>query len=180
MIERLRIIAQAILKGQGFLSAKQISGKTMIDPKNVQVVLDRLMREGLIKRFDLVPNPGERSPLRGRPKRRVVYLVVEKKRLEKRITPKLTEDAAADRIWSVVRNKTKADGRFTIRDIVALAGVKVDNARWFIKMLHRAGFVTPSKKNGQGVHWRLIKDPGPRRPYIGDVVRRKIRVRTAL
>lgn len=180
MTERLKIVVRAILQRQGFLSVKQIATKTMIGACGVQVVLDRLMREGLIKRFDLVPNPGEGSPLRGRPKRRVVYLVIEKKRLEERIAPRLKKDTAADRMWSVVRNKIKADGEFTMRDIEALAVVKLDHARWFIKMLHRAGFVTPSKKNGQGVHWRLIKDPGPRRPYIGDVVRRKIRVCTAL
>ncbi len=172
MTERLRIVVRAILQGQGFVSAKQIATKTIIGARGVRVVLDRLMREGLVQRFDLVPNPGERSPLRGRPKKRVVYQVVDKKRLEERIAPKFKKDTAGDRIWSVIRNKAKADGQFTVRDIVALAVVKIDNARWFVKMLHRAGFVRPLVEHGQGVRWRLIKDPGPRRPYVGGVIRR--------
>jgi hypothetical protein len=66
-----------------------------------------------------------------------------------------------------------------LRDLVVLAGAKRENARWFVKMLYRAGYISPSKSGGPGVEWSLIrfKDPGPQRPYLGNVARSPIRMK---
>jgi hypothetical protein len=125
------------------------------------------MREGLVQRFDLIPNPGESSPLRGRPKKRVIYLVSCKQRLEARVSPKLKEDTAQDRMWRAIRAKSQVDGFFTRIDLIVLAEVSSEMAKWFTKMLRRAGIIQPSRNSGRGVKWRLIKDPGPKRPHVG-------------
>jgi hypothetical protein len=92
--------------------------------------------------------------------------VAGKKKLAERIAPKLKEETAQDRMWSVIRNKSEMDGCFKVRDVIILADVKRENARWFVKMLRRAGYIRPSKPGGPGVEWRLIRDCGPKRPYV--------------
>lgn len=171
MRERLKIIAMAISSRSGFFSTKQIAKQTSIGFLEVQVVLDRLFREGIIQRFHLFPNPGEGAPLRGRPRKRIVYQVANKKRLEERFRPRLKKDTFADRMWKVIRGKEA----FSIRDLIVLAGAKRENARWFVKMLYRAKYISPSKSGGPGVEWSLIRlrDPGPQRPYLGNVARSK-------
>jgi DNA-binding Lrp family transcriptional regulator len=163
---RLKIIIKAIPSKDGFFSVNQIAKETLIGAKGVQIVLDRLFREGLIQRFDLVPNPGENSPLRGRPKKRTIYQVTDKKRFEERFSPRLKQNTGADRMWKMIRYKRS----FTIRDLVVLAEVKRENARWFVKQLYRARYIVPSRSGGPGVEWSLIKlrDPGPKRPYLSD------------
>lgn len=163
---RLATISKAISSRNGFFSAKQISAETLIDFKNVQIALDRLFREGVVQRFDLVPNPGEAAPMRGRPKKRTVYQVADKKRFEERFSPKLKQNTGADRMWKMIRYKRT----FTVRDLVVLAEVKREYARWFVKQLYRARYIVPSRSGGPGVEWSLIKlrDPGPKRPYLGN------------
>lgn len=166
MKRRLKIVGKAICSREGFFSVNQIAKDTSINPKDVRVALDRLFREGLLERFDLAPNPGENSPLRGRPKRRTIYQVVNKEKFKERFVPRLKQDTASDRMWRVIRIK----GTFSIRDLVLLAGVNRENCRYFVRQLYRAGYISPSKQGGPGVVWSLIraKDPGPQRPYLGD------------
>jgi len=166
---RLKIVSEAISLKGGFFSAKQIAKETSIDFKDVQIVLDRLFREGMVQRFDLIPNPGEGAPLRGRPKKRTIYQIADGRSFVNRFKPKLKPDTAADRMWKVIRGKRD----FSIKDLVVLAEVKRENARWFVKMLYRARYISPSKSGGPGVEWSLIKikDPGPKRPYLGNVAR---------
>jgi hypothetical protein len=166
---RLKIVSEVISLKGGFFSAKQIAKETSIDFIDVQIVLDRLFREGMVQRFDLIPNPGEGAPLRGRPKKRTVYQIRDKKSFENRFRPKLKPNTACDRMWKVIRGKQT----FSIKDLIVLAEVKRENARWFVKMLYRGRYISPSKSGGPGVEWSLIKikDPGPRRPYLGKVVR---------
>ncbi len=166
MRERLRNVAKAICLREGFFSANQIAREASINPKDARITLDRLFREGLLERFDLAPNPGENSPLRGRPKRRTIYQVANKEEFKKRFAPRLREDTASDRMWRVIRIK----GTFNVRDLTVLAAVDRENCRYFVKQLYRAGYISPSKQGGPGVVWSLIraKDPGPQRPYLGD------------
>jgi len=165
MRRRLKIICEAISSKDGFFSAKQIARETSIDPIQVQIVLDRLFRERMVQRFDLIPNPGEGAPLRGRPKKRTIYQIADKKSFRKRFAPKLRTDTAADAMWKVIRGRDA----FSVRDLIVLAGAKRENARWFVKMLYLEGYISPSKSGGPGVEWSLIrfKDPGPRRPHLG-------------
>ena len=166
MIERLKIIGKAISLKAGFFSVNQIAKETLINTKDVQIVLDRLFRKGMIQRFDLVPNPGEKAPLRGRPGKRRIYQISDKKKLKERFGPKLKKDTAADRIWKVIRDKET----FTIKDLIILADVRRENARWFMKRLYHARYISPSKSGGPGVEWSLIRrrDPGPKRPDPAD------------
>lgn len=55
---------------------------------------------------------------------------------------------------------------FTRRDLIALAEVSHENAIWFTKMLRQDGIIKSSRNGGPGTEWRLIKDLGPRRPYM--------------
>jgi len=71
----------------------------------------------------------------------------------------------SDRIWIVIREKRF----FTRRDLRVLAGATNGMVRWYTRMLARAGIIATSGRFGE---WRLIKDVGPRRPYIGDQVKR--------
>jgi predicted ArsR family transcriptional regulator len=165
MKKRLKIIVEKISSKVGLFSVKQIANETMISSKDVQIVLDRLFREGMVQRFDLIPNPGEGAPLRGRPRKRTIYQVTNKTKLKKRFGPKVKQNAVADRMWKLIRAKRD----FTIRDLVVLTGAKKENARWFVKNLYRERYIAPSKSGGPGVEWSLIKlrDPGPQRPYLG-------------
>ena len=163
MTERLKIIGEVILGEKGLFSVKKVARETGLSTDNVQIVLDRLFREGVLLRFKRNP---ELAPLRGRPKSKMIYERSSRKILLQKIRPRLKEDTAQDRMWSVIRNRSKLDGFFTIRDIIRLAEVKRENARWFVKMLRRAGYIRPSKPGGPGVEWRLIRDCGPKRPYV--------------
>ena len=92
----------------------------------------------------------------------LTYRITDKKALAKRIAPKLKEETVQDRMWFIIRKKRL----FVLRDLIVLAGVKRETARWFLKALRRAGIVRPSRPAGPGVEWRLVKDVGPKRPYV--------------
>jgi len=182
MTERLKIIGEILLgkkatglerplARKGFFSVKKIARDAGISPAGVQVVLDRLFREGLLLRFRTDPKFAAVAP--GRPKMKALYQMADKEKMAGRVAPKFKEGTAQERMWSVIRNKNKMDGHFTTHDVIILAEVGRENARWFLKMLRRAGIIRPSKPRGQGTYWTLIKDPGPRRPYVGDQIHAK-------
>lgn len=161
-MERLKLIGKALSGKNGLFSAKQISEESGVPVRETEVILDRLEREGLLGRYRF---QREFAPVgRGRPKSRVIYQVIEKRKLQSRVAPKLREDTAQDRAWRIIRARVD----FSLADVIELAEIKRENARLFLKMLRRAGYVMPLKKGGPGVRWMLIKDPGPRRPYVGD------------
>ncbi len=173
MVERLRIIGCAVLEkspGNEFFSLDQIIEITGLDRIAVRRSLEQFSREKLILKLSKRPTylRAEIGLPKGRPPLAITYHVKSKKKLRERVIPKLKEETDQDRMWSVIRNKQEVDGYFTIRGVIILAEVKRENARWFVKMLRRAGIVRPSKSGGPGVTWTLIKDPGPRRPYVGD------------
>jgi predicted transcriptional regulator len=169
-MERLRIIGNVILQKNGLFSAKQISEETKVRVGEVQVVLDRLFREGLVQRYRF---ESEFAPARpGRPKARIIYQVANRKKMAKRVSPKLKEGTVQDRIWRVIRAKQQIEGHFTRADLVYLAEASPATVIWFTKLLHRAGIVRPSRRSGAGVVWRLVKDPGPNRPHVAQISRR--------
>lgn len=170
MTERLKIIGEIILEKKGFFTVKKIAREAGISAADIQIVLDRLFREGLLLRFKIDPKFAPVAP--GRPKMKAVYQTADKGKMAGRVAPKTKENTAQDRIWSVIRNKSKMDGHFTTHDVIILAEVGRENARWFLKMLRRAEYIKPSKPRGQGTYWTLVKDPGPKRPYVNDQKKR--------
>jgi predicted transcriptional regulator len=163
MTERLKIIGEVILQGQGLFSVKKIARETGLSASDVQTVLDRLFRAGLLLRFKTDP---QFAAPRGRPKSKMLYQPASREAVAKKIGPRLKENTSQDRMWSVIRDKSRFVGSFTVRDLIVVAEVKRENARWFVKMLRRAGIIRPSKAGGPGVEWTLIKDVGPKRPYV--------------
>lgn len=183
-MEKIRIIGCAILKkspGNEFFSLDQIIEVTGLDRIGIRRVLEQLTREKLILKIDKRPgymkvtNAHPYPESKGRPPLAITYHVKNKKKLTERVAPKLKEGTALDRMWSIIR----ARGRFTVRDLIVLAEVGLENARWFVKMLRRAGFVRPLRPGGPGVEWILIKDPGPKRPHVGKAkVKAKVKGKT--
>lgn len=156
-MERFKIIGNKLLGLNGFFSVRTIAKETGIDPKEVRIVLDRMLREGLVERYELRKISNQ---LRGRPGAVLVYQVKKKDNLEKRIIPKLKTDTAMDRMWKVIRYRRN----FTRRDLRIDAEAGFETAKWFTKMLARAGYVKQIARR----EWALVKDPGPKRPYVND------------
>lgn len=169
-MEYLRIIGCAVLKkspGNEFFSLDQVVEVTGLNRNDVRRTLQRLSHEKLVVEIQKQIKAQEQYP-RGRPIMTITYHVADQEKLKTRVAPKLKEGTAQDRMWSVIRNKSKMDAHFTTHDVIILAEVGRENARWFLKMLRRAGIIQPSKPRGQGAYWTLVKDPGPKRPYVGD------------
>ncbi len=166
-MSQIVIIGNAILKQKdNFFSIDRIVKDTGLERLQVLKYLEELSRDGIIKRARKCERCWqEREKIQDS---LLMIFRADKKKLAARIAPKLKNDTVMDKMWSVIRNKSKVDGCFTIRDLLCLAEAKRENARTFLKMLRRGGFIIPSKQSGVGVEWRLIKDPGPRRPYVGD------------
>lgn len=174
-MENLRFIGCAILEGPGgeFFSLDRLVGVTGLDRKAVRRVMERLTRERLIIKVSQKPGYHKQDSIQiefhgGRPPLAITYHVANRKKLIEKVAPKLKDGTAHDRMWRIIRAK----GIFTISDLIILAEAKRENARWFAKMLRRAGIIAPSKAAGHGVTWRLIKDVGPKRPYVTDQKRR--------
>jgi DNA-binding IscR family transcriptional regulator len=173
-MEKLRIVGNVIIENSPneFFSLDNIVEVSMVDRTSVRRILERLSREGLVIRISekpgylLLKNPMPWPDGKGRPPLAITYRVRSKEKLTQRVKPKQKENTAQDRMWSVIRNKTKVDGLFQVRDLVVLGEVKRENARWYLKQLRRAGIVKPSSRGGPGVTWTLIRDVGPRRPSI--------------
>ena len=165
MVEKLRIIAAvAADKRNEFFSLDRVVELTGFDRTEVRRALEKLGREKLVLKISRIPD--EPTWKKGRPRLTITYHLADREKLTERIAPRLKEDTAQDRMWSVIRNKQETDGYFTVRSVILLGKVKREHARWYVKMLRRAGYVQPSKPGGPGVEWRLIKDPGPKRPYV--------------
>jgi DNA-binding IclR family transcriptional regulator len=140
-------IKDLILMRRGFFSLDQIVAETHFPRPLVREVLDQLESEGVVSK-SVRPS--------------WVYRINLAEEGEK---------IALNRIWTAIRYK----GDFTLHDLIILAGVKRETARSFCKALRKGGFIRPNKPTGRGVFWTLIKDPGPRRPYVGDQGRRHLR-----
>jgi len=180
-MEKLRIVGKAIFEDgidkdgnfvDRFFTLDQLIDITGLSRTEIRRIMEKLSRENLV--IEVAKKPGYlllKNPLpwpdgNGRPPLAITYRVRNKEKLTQRIKPRQKENTAQDRMWSVIRNKTKVDGLFQVRDLVVLGEVKRENARWYLKQLRRAGIVKPSRDGGPGVTWTLLKDTGPRRPAI--------------
>jgi Fic family protein len=163
-MNNLRIIGRAILEHHGFFSLDQIARETNILRRYVNDVLGVFLSQGIIKKIK--KQKKEHRPGLA-PAYSLTYRVANQKKLAERIAPRFNENTGQDRMWSVIRNKTKADGFFSLRDLIVLGGVVKNSARSYLKSLRKIGIIQPSRSGGgPGVEWRLLKDPGPRRPYV--------------
>jgi len=158
-MERLKIIGEIVLGEKGFFSVGKVSRITGLSASDVRTVLDRLFREGLLLRIKIDPRF---ATLRGRPPAKLIYQKKSKKRLAQKIAPRLKENTALDKMWAIIRARVN----FTVQDLIVLAEVGRENARSFVKALRRAGIV----RNVGYKDWALIKDTGPRRPWVGGQV----------
>jgi hypothetical protein len=158
-MEKLRTIGRAVLEANGFFSLDQIVKRTGISRKYTTDTLVVLSKEGLIKKIKKQRKehvPGH-SPMFS-----LTYRVADKEALAERIAPRLRENTAQDKMWKVIRYLRI----FTRSDLIRTAEVSRENAKWYTKMLHRAGYIKPSSAGGPGVEWRLVRDCGPKRPYV--------------
>ncbi len=164
--EKIRKISKAILErqngGWGFFSLDQVVKRTGLNRCEVCHQLEKFCLEKILRKISARMR-NEDQGRRGRPYFNIIYRLIGQEALQKKINPKLKDETAQDRMWKVIRYLRD----FTVRDLIRLAEAKREHARWFVKMLRRGGFVKPSKPGGPGVTWTLIKDPGPRRPYVG-------------
>ena len=164
-MNRLRIVGNELLKRQrNFFSLAQIVMATGLDRDKVRDILLDLWREKFLVRIrenrDYFLN--KRPPFL-----KVRYRVIMPAKLAARIAPQYRgENNAADRLWFIMRKKIT----FTRRDLRVLTGASNAYVRWYTKMLAKAGIVASRGRSGE---WTLLKDVGPRRPYIGDVMRGK-------
>jgi hypothetical protein len=156
MTSRKQIIKDTILKRRGFFSLDQIVFETHYPRNAVRDILAAFVAERVIT-GSIGRRPRGASGPEGCPG---IYRVNQSEE---------GEGIALNRMWKVIRYK----GIFELADLIKLANVKRETARSFIKTLRKGGFINPSKPTGRGVFWTLVKDPGPRRPYVGDQVKRK-------
>ena len=163
-MNKTRIFATELLKhGRNFFSLAQIIKATGLDRTVVRDTLLTLHSEGFLRRVhrDLDPYAGK-----GPQTWNIRYRVIRPKDLAEKIAPKYRGGyTLSDKMWFYIRKKRI----FTRGDLRLLKGVSKETVRWYTKMLHRAGIICVS---GRG-EWTLIKDVGPRRPYIGDQVKRQ-------
>ncbi len=161
-MRRRYIIGNAILKQKGFFSLDQIVRESHYRRDDARQALAGFVKEGLIKeirRRKQSQYKGGAAPLI------ILYGIINKKDFESKIAPKYRgENNSSDRMWFVIRKKRV----FTRRDLCVLTNVPKETVRWFTKMLARAQIIASSGRSGE---WRLIKDTGPRRPYVGDQVK---------
>jgi hypothetical protein len=161
-MSKIGAIGKAILEHypDGFFSLDKITKVTGFPRKLVTDTLVILSQEGVIKK--IIKQRKQHSPGHS-PRFSLTYRVTNKKALAARITPRLKEDTAQDRLWFIIRKKRF----FELRDLIVLAGIKRETARWYLKALRKLGVIQASRTGGgPGVEWTLINDIGPKRPYI--------------
>ena len=168
MCKPLKACIDAVLARRGqFFTNVQIAEATGLDKGEVYRPLQRLVREGHVKRYhatDDTPTFKKGRPALGD----VVYKALPslKERAANGRDKKLP-NAAWDRIWKAIRVLK----RFKKKDLVVTSGAKEDNTVFFMKALSRAGIIRATKK-GPSAEWRLIDDIGPERPAWGELKRR--------
>ncbi len=167
----LKQIIEIIIEFQGFFnidSITQFGGPSEVKEdlrREVKWRLDRLEREGLIKRIKVngIKPQGGSNP--GRPTINILY-TARKNALKKRLaelTARQKPDTAWDKMWRAIRVMRK----FTRGDLVQLTGAADQNVKDFIKLLVREKFVKRVSAPGKIPEVLfLCQDPGPQRPRI--------------
>lgn len=153
-----KIILELLRQDRKFFTLNQIVRETGLDRYDVRDVLIELCIEDYLKRIRKEAQPRQESRT-GPNLENVTYRTKRPKTLAIKIAPKLRgQNTACDRMWFIIRKKRA----FTRKDLRLLAGVGTETARHYTKMLRRVGII---KERDQG-EWRLVKDVGPRRPYV--------------
>lgn len=108
----------------------------------------------------------ERTPPRGSqtgpPRRNPRYEIV--KDLGQR-TPKRPE-CARDKIWRVFRYMRKV----TRSDLARISGCSESSAEQYTRHLEKHGYIRAAGKRGKEKIWLLVKDTGPKKPKIKEVI----------
>ena len=161
----INLIGETILEtgmANRIFSLGQVVQASGVEYVAARTVMEKLCREGLARKISdrLIP---KEQYTKGKPRLYKTYRITDKKRLRERISPRLRADTAQDRMWKVLRYLRV----FTRHDLIKLAESTPENAKWYTKMLRRAGYIKPSKLCGPGVRWMLSRDPGPKRPHVG-------------
>lgn len=163
-MNQIRIIGKTILGYNGFFSLDRLKRDTKIEASYCTNTLFKFCKDGFVKKASKKRKeygPGDRRRFV------IIYLVVDRNGLAARIAPKLRKGAAQDRAWFIIRTKFRASGAFSLRDVVVLGGVNKATARWYLKMLHRAGIIAQTYRTSRGFEWRLTgKYSEPSRPYL--------------
>jgi DNA-binding transcriptional ArsR family regulator len=167
-MNRVRTVGRLILDRyeHKFFWLDRIIADSKFSRKQVIDILTTFRLEGLIRLVKKVKKPEKEygQP----PSYSILYRVADRKRMASRIAPRQFENTTQDRMWFIIRKRRV----FTLRDLTVLSGVVKSMVRWYLKTLRRAGIIERSRSGGgPGVYWTLLKDTGPRRPYIGDKVR---------
>jgi uncharacterized protein YjiS (DUF1127 family) len=152
----IRDVSIACKKRAGLFSLTNIVNATGLDRKQVRRALEKLAREGHIKRVSEAESPLPNFS-KGRPNKEPRY--TPKASLVRRIARTIDvrqNDTQWDAMWRAIRHLR----RFTKRDLAIITGASFENVRFFTKRLRAAGFLKPYEGNV----WALIKDPGPKRP----------------
>jgi hypothetical protein len=159
---KLKTVGKSVLgMGQSFFSLDQIVKKTGIPRREVCHILEKFYLENIIKKVSIKKRE-EYQERRGRPCYDIIYRLIKKQTLYKRIAQRLGNGTEEDRMWQVLRYLKI----FTRRDLIVVAEVSYEHAIWFTKMLHREGIIWPLRNGGPKVKWRLVEDVGPKRPCI--------------
>lgn len=166
-MNKTRIIATELLKcDRKFFSLAQIVKITGLNRDVVRDILLTLHSEGFLRRIHKNPEPYIRG--KGPLLMNIRYRLITPKKLAQKIAPKFKgENTASDRLWFIIRKKrvfTRRDLRVLTCDMKGQPTMSKETVRWFTKMLARAEII---KQINRG-EWILVKDTGPRRPYIGD------------
>jgi hypothetical protein len=153
-----KIIIQELLKiDRKFFTLAQVVRSTRLPREDVRDVLIELRIDGHLRqiRKTVAPYIKEKGPSM----MNVTYRLLNPKKLAQKIESKPRgKNTIEDRMWFIIR-KLRI---FTRQDLRVLAGAGFETSRWYTKMLHRAGYIaTPDRGE-----WRLIRDVGPKRPYI--------------
>lgn len=176
-MNQIRTIGKTILGYNGFFSVDKLVRDAKIDVSYCTNTLFKFCKKGLLKKISKIKKdvPG------GHPGFVLIYLVVDRKGLAARIAPKLRKGPVQDRAWSVIRNKFRTSGALNLRDVVVLGGVNKATARWYLKILHRAGIIAQTYRTSRGFEWRLTgKYSEPSRPYLEyEKLRKKVVQRTS-
>ncbi len=149
-------VAKACLDRKGIFSLTNIIHTTGLSRKRVRRALEKLEREGHIKRVLETESPLPNFS-KGRPNKEPRY--TSKISLARRIAR--TRDVRQNNTqWDAIWRAARHLRRFTRRDLAMVTGASFENVRYFTKRLRAAGYLKPYGGNV----WALIKDPGPKRP----------------
>lgn len=151
-----KAIIEFILKHRRFYLA-DITDSMGVERRKALRILDKFKREGY-----LVEVKDERIPPAwsevGPPRRNPLFRVIGDISQRKSTRPMCDRD----KIWRTIRYLRKA----TRSDLMRLTGCSLGTAERYTKLLENHGYVRCIGRRSKEKVWLLVKDPGPKKPYI--------------